>query len=222
MAITLAQTPAANHNASSASINVTLGSAATAGNKLIAVLYIFDNTRTIKTPTGYTLVLSHNPASSGQAIYWYEKEAAGGETAVTVATSDDQVDTIGGVLYEVTELTDDTAFDKSATQNLTTSVVSKTTGTTATLAQADEIAIGAVMVNGDISAESWSNSFTGSGKTSRLYTAYKVVSATTGVETTMSWTTQRSTISAIATFKAAATSTQPPRASHLSRLRRAV
>lgn len=208
MAITVVQRgKQATNSGSTATRTVTLSPAATAGNKIIAVGMIFDNTRGFAptTPTigNWTLDLTANPAASGQAFYVYSMDAAGGETTITFTTSDVANDTMQLFVYEVSGLVaGSTAKDKATSTALSGSVTSLATGSTGTLTQADEFALAAIFVNADGGTEAWTNSFGINGQTTTFgFCGDLIVSATTALNPTASWLTARQAHAGIVTYK---------------------
>jgi hypothetical protein len=202
-----------NHNASAASIGVTLSPAGVAGNKLIVMAYIQDETRGIE-PTvpasGWNLDRTANPAGAGQQIRWYSLDLAGGETTVTFETTDDVADTIGLVAMEWSGLLAGNTADDVGNSTTGASGTSRSTGSTGTLSQADEVAVFGCYLNGAFTDGAWDGG-TLSDVTARFISGYQIVAATTAITRTASWTTSRFAHAGIQTYKAAVAATSPVR-----------
>lgn len=158
---TLKQTPVTNQVAPGTTLACTI-SAAIAGNKLIVGAGIIDAINTLNTPsdnisgtTGWSL--AYNPAAaSGNRHYWWEKEAVGGETTITVTPS--ASDTYHMCVWEVIDLLDAASFDVGARGNGAVAGGTITTAATGALAQADELVLGLATINNAFSAESFTDS----------------------------------------------------------------
>jgi hypothetical protein len=188
-------------------------SAATAGNLLIVMAAISTADTWGTAPTGYTLLTQVPNGSGTMTSIWYYKIAAGGETGATVAWSGVQTYRLGMAEFEgafdATPL-DVTAEDET---NISTAVTSQPSGTTATTAQNDALALAFFGgERGDFisNATAYTNSFTErafyDGPTSPgrpgLAIASRVLSATGTYTTTFSCTdTGTPMYGAIAVFK---------------------
>lgn len=213
MAISIVQSKASSGTAA-ASKNVTLTATATAGNKLIVIAGLVDPTRTLLTPTnsGTWDAIDHTVGpSSGNTIFFWEKEAVGNETTITVATSDGVSDSYVFFVYEVAGLINGNAKDKTTNPSGVTGE-SKTAGTTATLTQANEIAFAMCMLNGTYSAAAWDNGFTLGEQAGGGFVGYKIVNATAALTTTATWTTSRASLAGMVTYKGENVSNQAPTA----------
>lgn len=192
----------------------TLSAGATAGNLLIfafarsAVTAITGDWGTI---AGWTIGPS-SPANSGNmGAAWFWKIAAGGETVVTTASTDETGNWCA-VIVEIEGPFAASPFDVSAEDesNISTPVTSQSTGTTAATAQADEFAVaffGADNGSNVTDGRAYSNSFTevvfaNSGARAPALIAKKVLSATGTVQSTFSTTdTGDEMYGAVMTFK---------------------
>ena len=193
-------------------------SAAVAGNLLVAGFTRSQSVTWGADPSGWTAITGVPDAAGGSmASKWFYKIAAGGETTVTMTTTETGV-TFRGVMAEfegpfAASPLDVTAEDET---NISTPVTSQTSGTTATTAQASELAVaffGADRADTVTDGHAYSNSFTEvhfastTSSTSRAMAALakKVLSATGTQQCTFSTTdTGDDMYGAIATFKAAA------------------
>lgn len=189
-----------SHLGSGTSHSITWDASPTSGNKLILAAYRLNSSTTFTGPSGWTSNLTVG-AGSSLGLYWWEKQSDGTETTVTVTS--DITAGFGLCGFEVSGLVTGTAKDVSSNGTNAT-VTSKSTGTTATLAQANEFAVSLVCVNGTSGgSEAWTNSFTLEHNIARGWSGYKILSATTGVETTASWTTSRFANAGVVTYKGA-------------------
>lgn len=215
MPAAVVQTKASTHSAA-ATKTITLSPAGVAGNKLVVVASIFSNTIVFQpqtTPSSWTLDLAANPASSGQAMRWYSMDLVGGETTITFETSDgSSTQGVNIVAYEMSGVVaGSTAADKAVSSAFTSGVTSQATGTTGTLAQADEIAVASVMINNTSGgAEAWDSGFTIGPITTRTWTGHLVTAATTALNPTASWTTARGAHAGVVTYKASTSQTVTP------------
>lgn len=214
MTYTIVQTKQAYAGASATTHSITLDAAATAGNMLLVILFGDKNMGTINTPTTsgvtpLTVIQQANLTSvSGGMAY---KVANGGETTITWTWTTSRESCL--YVFEISGLTS-SPYDVSAmTASGDTAGKTKSTGTTATTAQADELAVAVMMADTQDNCSggrSWSNSFTEYAhvnSTSREggSIATKTLSATGTVETTFTTTSTGDQMMAIvATFKIAA------------------
>lgn len=212
-----------------ASLAITLGAAATAGNTLLVAV---NSDATVTTPAGYTSLVSsvHNAG-----CYLFGKVATGGETGVTVsptvsASTCVAIAEIGNLSgAAITNRLDQTASAGASSGSFTWS-----TGTTATTAQADEYAVavwgytaatttGTDFTNGG--GNKWinqTNSYAekldvgttkAAGTNVGLCIAVRDLSATGAAESTATELNNQATPceTLIATFKASAAVATPPR-----------
>lgn len=187
--------------------------AATAGNLLICYVSVTVANRTCATPAGYTAGPSESAGTAFSShLFW--KEAAGGETAVSMVLSGS-----GGGYANLIEIdatgADLSALDASATDvtNISTPTASQSTGTAVgTGTSGVAVAFFGVDIGGDVSTgRAYTNSFTEQdtsdmGNTSRggYLLATKVITGTSN-ETTFSHTeTNQEMFGSIIVFSATA------------------
>lgn len=139
---------------------------------------------------------------------------ASSEADADIVVAPNSTDRVSATAFVFEGPFESSPFDKSATAATGGGgAETQTTGTTATLSQADEVAVGAVSASGGVTYdEGWSNGFTQGPTPSSntnifipaLNCAYKKVAATTALETTETWTTARRCNGIIATYMLAA------------------
>lgn len=143
---------------------------------------------------------------------WY-KVAAGGETTATM-------DVTGGGSYsgahvmEFSGAASSSPLDRTATGGGSSGTTAQS-GTTATLSQADEVAVAAYGLNlsfGSFTQASGftSNALTRPGGSISLQTSYKVVASTSAITADGTWGFAEVDANVLATFKAAASVVLPP------------
>lgn len=160
---TLVQARKVNQTAASAAnLSATFDVAPTAGNLLLA--YVCSDS-TILTPSGWT---SRRAAVSEVGLYLFDKTSAGTETTVTVAPTTGTT-SLTLVIEEWPACTP----DQGTLTNTNATGTTAPTGTTATLASANDLAVAAFGVNLGGGAVTW-NTYTN---------AYAEVAETTGVGT---------------------------------------
>lgn len=160
----------------------------------------------------------------GQVIKLLYKLSVGGETSITLSTN--TVSSTKGAWLAVFSagtgwIWSVSPLDKTATAaSGAGDVTSQSTGTTATLAQADELAVALLGIRRTADATSVhaaDNSFTLEGvaqptagaQMGEAGMAYRVLAATTGITTTFTWTTAYRAGGVIATFMAEETGAAP-------------
>lgn len=210
MPATLVQKKGAQSGSAVASLAVTLTSAPTAGNTLIACC---NSDATIATPAGFTLAVS---AVSGQGLYIFVRDVQAGDSA-TVTFTPSVSDAVAGGVLEYSGLTA-TPLDKTASNTTNSAATSIATGTTATTAQADELLIVVVGPHAG-NGHPWVLSSWTAGYTSQIeepeglngassaacHIGDRIVSATGAYTATGTWSPASSDAgAAIATFKIAA------------------
>lgn len=195
-------------------------SAATANNLLVAVVMTRANGSFagMGTPSGWTLADQWSNNSNGNApeISIFYKVAAGGETSVTCTDSVMTAGNLAIVVNEYSGLFTTSPLDVSAIRgdSATSTVTSLTSGTSGTLAQANELCIGAWAFRGVGTSATYSNSYTedaflavnGDATTpGTLMVATREVSATTAQSSTATWTSPSGrAVGMLVTFKALA------------------
>jgi hypothetical protein len=207
MVASLVQTPRGNQASGVSTISVGSGQSwatPAAGSKLYAVCGILSEVRVLApTGGGWTLIHTVTSAGGGQTARIYEKEAAGTESTITATTNDAGTGNLNLHVYEVASLLDTSAFDVGTSPTGASAQISRTTGTSATLAQADELVIAVLMVNNAVTSPSIDSGFTLGPVTARMISAYKVVAATTPVSGLFQWTGSVFANAGLATFKGA-------------------
>lgn len=200
------------------------GATTTAGNLLLICGYDTSGTAGTwnTTPSGYTLVtgdpfsMDTTPTVALYGIYW--KIAAGSDaTPGNYGQSTGATNTYITYTYEFSSTTgwNVSPFDTSAgTAASATAVVTKASGSTATLAQASELAV-AVFASKSVAASAltFSNGYTVDRPTSpsaAFWFGWKETSATTAESTTASWTGSESCGVRVATFKTASAAAARP------------
>jgi hypothetical protein len=202
----------ASPDAQVSSLQVTLDTAATAGNLLVIGAC---SDATIATPSGWSLGAS---AVSAQGAYLFYKIAAGGETTITVQPGVARPCAMVAAEYSAIAAS---PLDQTVTAVFSgASSVSASPGTTPSTTQATELAVAAVCPhsfadNAQPVSPSWSNSYTGRGAATSAYTtvgaqnsgvflADVVLTSTGTTTTTATWTNSSQDYGAIlATFKGA-------------------
>lgn len=211
-----------NTGGSVSTVTVTL-SATGAGNTLIAA--IGDNgtssalyATSVKTGggTSFTARVQVTDSAGSCAEIWSLDNIASGQTSAVLTLPSSGLTHIGMVVYEISGLQSSGSFDKSSSASADgASPTTWTSGSSGTLSQASEIAIGAssqqgvsVVTTGPSSP--WINSVLGISSGAGVEAGYNIVSATTAQ--TYAGTNTHSgtghTATCIATFKASTTSTQ--------------
>lgn len=208
MAISLVQKSTGKTGTGTSITTNALGVAATAANLLLA--WIGSNDGSCTNPVGYTTVIDIIDTTNDDFIRLVGKIAAGGESTMAFTALGGNSHCIGSMEYTGNVTTDlASCVDVTASSTVSVGVTSKTSGTTATTAQNDELSVALWHVRADVTSESYSNSFV---EQYALFLATsnnvadKIESAAGTKESTMSWTTSGSAIGAIATFKAASSS----------------
>jgi hypothetical protein len=200
---------------SSTDVSVTLTT--TAGNAVVVSIMSKNHGKagagTFTQTSGDTLTVGTPLVEIDSSSYTFQVanyNVAGGSTTYTIHSTVSQVLCL--FVAEFSGMATASAFDVSATQTQLTQA-GITSGTTGTLAQADEVAVAAW--NGDSTGgrtiSSVSNSFTvptggnllNDGTNGPALMAYKVVAATTGVESTATCTGSWTAAALIGTYKAA-------------------
>lgn len=210
MGATLVQKKGAQSGFAVASLAVTLTSAPTAGNTLIACC---NSDATIATPAGFTLAVS---AVSGQGLYIFVRDVQAGDSA-TVTFTPSVSDAVAGGVLEYSGLTA-TPLDKVASNTTNSAATAIATGTTGITAQADELLIVVVGPHAG-NGHPWVLSSWTAGYTSQIeepeglngassaacHIGDRIVTATGTYSATGTWTPASSDAgAAIATFKIAA------------------
>lgn len=215
MAIALVQTCKNNESAGDGSMDVTWGSATTAGNLLVAVVSAsragLSGVPTITPPAGWTEAVTQACDSvSGvdrRTSIYYKANAASESGAKTwTCTTHTGVASLGVVMAEFSGIATSSPLDQSTgTADTSTTATTCSTGTTGSTTQADELAVAAYQ--GGSTLGSPSNSFAIQDQTAGanfIALATKTLSATGTVTTSATYSTGSSNAGCVATFKAAA------------------
>lgn len=189
-----------------ASITVNI-SAAGAGNLLVSCM--FTRGSTITNPTGFTLAKEQLNATEVDILRIVYMVATGGETSVVWTGNTDGEDTVVAV-YEFSGTATSTPKDADASTGRTASASTISSGTTAALAQNDEVSVACAGLRGLMTSPSWDAGYDtpggdvpGGSELVTLLDTYKIVSDGAAQQTDASWTTSLTAMAAIATFKAA-------------------
>lgn len=190
----------ATNSSATTSVAAVYGSTPTAGNLLVAV--VAAKSTAASTITGWTQAVEQSANNSLTILY----KVAGAGESTTVTANNGSATAMAIGIFEYSGIVAVSPADTSAVANNGASVASLAIGPTATLAQADELAIAGIALGNTFSAPGWTNSFNARATVSAanigLLSADRIVSATTALSTTGSWTTNRVPDGAIATFKA--------------------
>lgn len=175
------------------------GTALTAGNWAVVSAKVVLGA-TITPPSPFTSVLSVSNAS--RTLEVFIGKSVGGETSFTFTETGTDLDI---ALSEFTNIAASSPVDVTASTT-TANGTSCGTGTTAATSMDDEMAIALVAWNGSVTSPSCATGFTLGSKAInagpiRTALAYKVLSATGTQTGTWSWTTSRTSCSAIITLK---------------------
>lgn len=222
MTITLVQKNGANAIGTVSCTVPAWGSTTTAGNLLLVVVSDATQANTAWTavPAGYTEVFSTNGFQfdtngfSRYGLFW--KIAAGSDATPGVCTCS-TTSSWSAYTYEfsATDGWATSAFDTEAhSAGAGTLVTTLASGSTATLAQANELAVAVYAGDGTNSALTFTNGYTNAIPTTnntRLWLGWQETAATTAQSTTASWTTSRRPGVRVATFMTGAAAPITPR-----------
>ena len=194
-----------------ANISLTLDSTPVEGNMLVAIAG-GRAVATIDTPSGWTEGVTLSGSNLRNKISF--KEAGASEsTSVQFDWASPTTDQMVLIVVEFEGPFDGTPLDVSAsTSSGSSAVETLTSGTTATTAQADELAVAGLVCRSEISAPSWDASFAttaselgGTGTNdAEAVMGNLVLSSTQAVQTDASWTTGVRSTAAVITLKKAA------------------
>lgn len=185
------------------SMSVTLNSAPTSGNLLVAVLTTSVAITSPVYPWGATPDFAHG---TGRAVRILSKIAGPSESA-TVTFSNGSSNRITLSVIEVAPTVGGSTWapDASATVTQASSVTSLAIGPTGSTTSADQVAVaGICLVNTGGSTPAWSNSYTlapGADTSATGFAGYRLLPTATTTTTTGSWTTARDCVGLIATYK---------------------
>jgi hypothetical protein len=180
------------------SFAVTLGATPTEGNLLVAV--VFTRATAATGPSGWTRVVTSDPSVSfvNDCAIWVKVAGASESTSYTWTFA---TNAGAGVIREYASSTGWLSVagglvDTEAFVDAVAASTSKSSGTTATTAEAVALAVAGFGVRTTVSSQSFSNSFgdlaqtvQDSGNVSHTHLVDKLLSEVAAQETTMSWTT---------------------------------
>ncbi len=181
-----------------ATVTATFSQAPRSGNLLVAAVTANVGTGSIAI-SGWTAANSIAVGVAGGLVVFY-KVSAGTETSVTAtATAAILMDLH---IFEYAGIDNASPLDVVAsTADGGSGVTARSSGTTATLTQANELAFVAVATAGNNGGlVSWSNSYTTEITTTDLMTADLVTTVTTATSSTATWTTSQRAAGIIVTF----------------------
>jgi hypothetical protein len=206
----LVQSAAGSSNFASTAA-ATFGSNTTTGNTIFVVVATKNDVAISSisdSPGGNTYSQRCGVATANRLDIWSAENITGG-TIPTITVNFSSSETSMIQIIEFSGLAT-SAFDQTANQTQFTTTTGCTSTVTATLAQANEVFIGA-HVNRSTDAGTWTvhngfslilDSSTSSGMTQQMHTQYLVVSATTGQESICDHSTSITVISLVGSFKA--------------------
>lgn len=205
MAIALAQ-PAIRSAANASSTTATYGSAATAGNLLVAAAYTNGNAGTMSI-TGWTKGIETAYSGTAQSVAIFYKLAAGGETGVTLNGA-----TICRLhIAEFSGLSNPIVTDGTNSNAMTTVTTINTNSVTTTNAD-DLIIVASGTSTGETGTRGWDSSFStllDDATSFRLLSGYQIV-ASTGTYSSTATQGNTATNSGAVIMAFQATSTPPP------------
>lgn len=182
------------------SVTASFANTPTSGNLLIAFGSSDDVVIASASIAGFSLITSAKCSANISIGLWYK--VAGGAESKDV-TLHWHLSTGTRLIIEEWSGLDPAPLDNSAAHATDdSSVTSWASGTTANTTAAVELCIAAFGTGGNVTAQSWSDSFTESYAADRSFLGYRVVTSTGTYTTTLSWTTSRKCGGLIATFKA--------------------
>jgi len=184
-----------------ASVTLSFPNTPTAGNLMIALGRSGTNSYTNGSIDGWELATGVQTGTASHMGLWYKVAGAAESKDVTLDWTD-SVDTML-IIEEWTGLSA-APLDQISSYYAAGTVTSRTSGTTPTTAVADELCLAGFAMGSTISAESWSNSFVlekRNSTTPKFLLGSLIVASTGTYETTLSWTTARTSGGLIATFK---------------------
>jgi len=208
MAISQVQKKAAIRATDGTSISVTLDSAPTSGNLLIAIGG--GGGDIVSSPSGWTLAKKvYSGAGNYDLRFCYWKVSDGSESGA-ISFSFDSSDSYGLAVFEYSGMASSSPYDVGADAwSAKSDVNSQTTGTTATTSQADELALALMWTWGGDYTPSWTNGFatevdlySTAGGDSNIVVGSKTLTATGTQETTVSGFSLDWANGMIVTFKA--------------------
>ena len=209
MAVAIVQQASGNTGTGTpSSIDPTLASNDTSGNDLILIVA---SDATMSTPSGWTLDKSQ---VNNAGHYVFRKATTGSDDTWNIPVNN------ASTVWWIAEISglDTSPFDVAASTGSSTQVTSRSTGTTATTAQADEYLIGSVSqssptitptaptgwTNSHVAQGTYQSTTKGTGTNVALTVADRTVTSTGAYETTASGMSSSATTGIIVTYKIAA------------------
>lgn len=200
MALSMVETSGQQVTATSASRTL---AAIAEGDLMVAAFSAQSATTTITPPSGFAQDASISLTGTTKGGIWSKVAGAGESTTVTFGSSESVV-----LNLQVWRISGNATSPLDKTNTNSGVVVSAlTTGSTGTLSQANEIAIGMAMTatnNGGTEAVDSSFTIRSAATHNRILVADRIVSATTALNPSFSWATAQNATAAIATYKEAA------------------
>ena len=207
MALAVAENVVAGTSSNVTELALTLSSAPE--NDLL-VSNCMTRSSTLTNPTGFTTAIEELNAGNADILRQAYKVAGASESTTPTWTNVNSGDGTAASCRRITGAATSSPLDKTATDGVTAAQTSQASGTTATLSQADEIAVAAAGLREDGTSASVDSSFvglndqagTGAGGINlvNLLDAHLIVAATTAVSCTFSWTGSATTMGLIATY----------------------
>lgn len=189
------------------SVTATFNSTPARSNLMVGC--IFTRATSITNPTNWNTAIEVLNTTENDALRISYKVVTDDAAGVTFTVNVNDASSLG--IFEVSGNDTATPLDKTASTGRTTAVTSISSGTTAALAQADEICFAVAGIRGAISTPSMSNSYTfvheietaADSSSATVLDGYRIVTATDAQSTTISWASPTATaMGAIATFRA--------------------
>lgn len=192
------------------SLSVTLDTAPTQGNLVVALVSVSGTITNPVYPLGAT---EPDATATDTGIAYAFHKTAGANESATVTFSSDTARTMTLSVIEVAPTGGKSwnGLDKTATA-VGPSGTSLAVGPTAAQAEADNFAAVMMVPAGTIgtTAPSYTNGYTAITGTDRSASGYKVLSDAAATSTTISWVTARTTAAVLATYKQTGGATPPP------------
>lgn len=205
----IAQVQKTSNTSAADTVTATLGANPIFGSvQIAACMSVGANASTI---TGFTAIANAGFGTASRRIRLFTRITVAGDSASIVANSTSAT-AMELAVFEYTGLLIGLPVDQTVTDGLDvgTTVTSRTTGTTGTTTQPNELAIGVIGVSNSITANTWTNSFNAEIDTVRLHVASRILTTTGTVESTMSWTTLRAAGGIMVTLKGGLALPFPP------------
>lgn len=186
-------------------------SAATTGNLLVCKVFTKCSNAAFGRPSGFSAGVQVVNGTEDDTIDISYKVAAGGETAISVTNGDGEPTCV--TVEEFSGITTSSPLDQTASTGRTAGVATISSGTTAALAQNDELGVVVCGIREiSVTSEAFDASYdianggevNDAGNAATMIETYKVISDGAAQQTDASWSPSSIAMCAIATFKAAA------------------